>query len=40
MRNAGYHGPIAIPCIDYANQCANYNGSPGFGPTRAILTAS
>ena len=27
MRAAGYHGPISIPCIDYANQCADYNGS-------------
>lgn len=27
MRQAGYNGPIAIPCIDYANQCANYDGS-------------
>ncbi len=27
MRGAGYKGPLAIPCIDYANQCANYNGS-------------
>jgi hypothetical protein len=33
MRQAGYHGPIAIPCISYANMCgtlpdgSNYNGS-------------
>jgi endoglucanase len=27
MRAAGYNGVIAIPCIDYANMCANYNGS-------------
>jgi hypothetical protein len=27
MRQAGYGGPIAIPCIDYANLCANYGGS-------------
>ncbi|MBV8304752.1 MAG: glycoside hydrolase family 5 protein, partial [Acidimicrobiia bacterium] len=33
MRQAGYHGVIAIPCIDYANACgtlpdgSNYNGS-------------
>jgi len=27
MRQAGYGGPIVIPCIDYANQCANYGGS-------------
>jgi hypothetical protein len=27
MRQAGYGGPISIPCIDYANQCANYLGS-------------
>ncbi len=27
MRQAGYHGPIAIPCIDYANDCADGNGS-------------
>jgi endoglucanase len=33
MRGAGYRGPIAIPCISYANMCgtlpdgSNYNGS-------------
>lgn len=27
MRGAGYTGLISIPCIDYANECANYNGS-------------
>ena len=27
MRQAGFNGPVAIPCISYANQCANYNGS-------------
>ena len=27
MRNAGYGGPIAIPCIDYANDCSDSNGS-------------
>lgn len=27
MRAAGYNGVIAVPCIDYANMCANYNGS-------------
>jgi hypothetical protein len=27
VRTAGYHGPIAIPCIDYANRCADYIGS-------------
>jgi hypothetical protein len=27
MRSMGYNGIISIPCIDYANQCANYNGS-------------
>lgn len=32
MRQAGYHGVISIPCIDYANACgkidgSNYNGS-------------
>ncbi len=32
MRKAGYHGVVAIPCIDYANACgkidgAKYNGS-------------
>src|SRR5207253_4837464 len=25
MRAAGYGGVISIPCIDYANRCANYN---------------
>lgn len=25
MRQAGYKGPIAIPCIAYANRCAGYN---------------
>lgn len=27
MRRAGYRGVIAIPCIDYANQCAGYDKS-------------
>ena len=27
MRGAGFHGPVVIPCIDWANSCANYNGS-------------
>ncbi|HEV3152656.1 MAG TPA: cellulase family glycosylhydrolase [Candidatus Baltobacteraceae bacterium] len=27
MRGAGYNGVISIPCIDYANECANYRGS-------------
>lgn len=27
MRKAGYHGIIAIPCIDYANVCAGFDGS-------------
>lgn len=27
MRAAGYNGVISIPCIDYANACANYRGS-------------
>ena len=27
MRNAGYGGPIAIPCIHYANDCSDSNGS-------------
>lgn len=27
MRQAGYAGPIAIPCIDYANDCADASGS-------------
>jgi len=27
MRGAGYGGVISIPCIDYANMCANYLGS-------------
>lgn len=27
MRKAGYRGPIAVPCIAYANACAGYNGS-------------
>ena len=27
MRAAGYHGPIAIPCIHYANDCSDSNGS-------------
>src|SRR5579862_7505952 len=27
MRAAGYRGVISIPCIDYANACARYNGS-------------
>jgi len=25
MRSAGYEGVISIPCISYANRCANYN---------------
>jgi endoglucanase len=25
MRSAGYGGVISIPCISYANRCANYN---------------
>lgn len=29
MRGAGYHGPIAIPCIDYANDCVD--NPPYFG---------
>jgi hypothetical protein len=32
MRGAGYQGPIAIPCIDYANVCADpANGGTGTG---------
>jgi endoglucanase len=27
MRSSGYNGPIAIPCIDYANDCLDANGS-------------
>jgi endoglucanase len=27
MRAAGYNGVISVPCIDYANACANYRGS-------------
>jgi len=27
MRGAGYKGIISIPCIDFANQCADYDGS-------------
>lgn len=27
MRSAGYKGIISIPCSDYANQCARYDGS-------------
>ena len=27
MRASGYNGVIAIPCIDYANACAAYDGS-------------
>ncbi|HEV2362127.1 MAG TPA: hypothetical protein VGS21_10535 [Acidimicrobiales bacterium] len=27
MRQAGYKGVISIPCIDYANACAAYDGS-------------
>jgi hypothetical protein len=25
MRKAGYKGPVSIPCIAYANRCADYN---------------
>jgi hypothetical protein len=32
MRNAGYNGPIVVPCISYANICANpSDGGPGWG---------
>jgi len=32
MRQAGYHGPIAIPCIAYANICADPStGGTGWG---------
>lgn len=27
MRQNGYHGVVAIPCIDYANNCADSSGS-------------
>lgn len=27
MRDTGYNGPIAIPCIDYANDCSDSSGS-------------
>jgi len=31
MRAAGYSGPISIPCIDYANVCANPLGGGAYG---------
>jgi hypothetical protein len=27
MRGAGYNGVISVPCIDYANDCADSSGS-------------
>ncbi|MGC1380115.1 MAG: cellulase family glycosylhydrolase [Candidatus Baltobacteraceae bacterium] len=33
MRKAGYHGVIAIPCIDYANACGKIDGSKYNGST-------
>jgi hypothetical protein len=35
MRQAGYNGPIAVPCIGYANICANpSDGGTGWGNGR------
>jgi hypothetical protein len=31
MRSAGFGGPISIPCIDYANVCANPLGGGDYG---------
>ena len=31
IRDAGFNGPIAIPCINYANECAAYDGENDFG---------
>ena len=33
MRGAGYHGIVALPCIDYANMCGKFQGSDYGGST-------
>jgi endoglucanase len=38
MRDAGYNGPIAIPCIAYANVCADpSDGGTGWGDGKWLL---
>ncbi len=31
MRDAGYNGPIGIPCVNWANECSSYNGEGTLG---------
>jgi endoglucanase len=37
MRGAGFHGPISIPCIDYANDCSKWLTYRPDDPDRQIV---
>jgi hypothetical protein len=37
MRTAGYNGPIAIPCITYANDCTQWLSHKPSDPKNALL---